>query len=47
MEKNTETTALGDDSNLSEISKSEDERRRQNKDYARNLGLDVIDPIGD
>ncbi len=47
MEKNTETTALGDDSNLSEIPKSEDERRRQNEDYARNLGLDVIDPIGD
>lgn len=47
MEKNTKTAALGDDSNLSEMPKSEDERRRQNEDYARNLGLDVIDPIGD
>ena len=47
MEKNTETTALGDDSNLPEMPKSEDEQRGQNEDYARNLGLDVIDPIGD
>lgn len=47
MERNTTTAALGDDSNLSKISKSEDEQRRQNEDYARNLGLEVVDPIGD
>lgn len=44
MEKNTKTFALEDDP---EMPKSEDEQRRQNEDYARNLGLDVIDPIGD
>lgn len=47
MEKNTKTLALGDDPKISEMPKSEDEQRRQNEDYARNLGLDVIDPIGD
>lgn len=47
MEKNTKTLALRDDSKIPEMPKSEDERRRQNEDYARNLGLDVIDPIGD
>lgn len=47
MEKNTKTTALRDDHKIPEMPKSEDEQRRQNEDYARNLGLDVIDPIGD
>ena len=47
MEKNTKTLALGDDPKISKMPKSEDEQRRQNEDYARNLGLDVIDPIGD
>lgn len=47
MERNTKTLTLGDDPKISEIPKSEDEQRRQNEDYARNLGLDVIDPIGD
>ena len=47
MERNTKTLTLGDDPKISEMPKSEDEQRRQNEDYARNLGLDVIDPIGD
>ena len=47
MEKNTKTFALEDDPKIHEMPKSEDEPRRQNDDYARNLGLDVIDPIGD
>ena len=47
MKRNTKTLALGDDPKISEMPKSEDEQRRQNEDYARNLGLDVIDPIGD
>lgn len=47
MEKNTKTLALEDDPKIHEMPKSEDEQRRQNEDYARNLGLDVIDPIGD
>lgn len=47
MEKNTKTFALEDDTKIPEMPKSEDEQRRQNEDYARNLGLDVIDPIGD
>ena len=47
MEKNTKTFALEDDPKIPEMPKSEDEQRRQNEDYARNLGLDVIDPIGD
>lgn len=46
MEKNTKTFALEDDPKIPEMPKSEDEQRRQNEDYARNLGLDVIDPIG-
>ena len=44
MEKNTKTFALEDDPKIPEMPKSEDEQRRQNEDYARNLGLDVIDP---
>lgn len=47
MEKNTKTFALEDDPKISEMPKSEDKQRRQNEDYARNLGLNVIDPIGD
>ena len=47
MEKNTKTLALEDDPKIPEMPKSEDEQRRQTEDYARNLGLDVIDPIGD
>lgn len=47
MERNTKTLTLGDDPKISEMPKSEDEQHRQNEDYARNLGLDVIDPIGD
>ncbi len=47
MERNTKTLTLGDDPKISEMPKSEDEQRRQNEDYARNLGLNVIDPIGD
>lgn len=47
MEKNTKTFALEDDPKIPAMPKSEDEQRRQNEDYARNLGLDVIDPIGD
>lgn len=47
MERITKTLTLGDDPKISEMPKSEDEQRRQNEDYARNLGLDVIDPIGD
>ena len=47
MEKNTQTFALEDDPKIPEMPKSEDEHRKQNEDYARNLGLDVIDPIGD
>lgn len=47
MERNTKTLTLGNDPKISEMPKSEDEQRRQNEDYARNLGLDVIDPIGD
>ena len=47
MERNTKTLTMGDDPKISEMPKSEDEQRRQNEDYARNLGLDVIDPIGD
>lgn len=47
MERNTKTLTLGDDPKISEMPKSEDEQRRQNEDYARNLGLDVINPIGD
>lgn len=47
MERNSKTLTLGDDPKISEMPKSEDEQRRQNEDYARNLGLDVIDPIGD
>ena len=47
MERNTKTLTLGDVPKISEMPKSEDEQRRQNEDYARNLGLDVIDPIGD
>ncbi len=47
MEKNTKTFALEDDPKIPKMPKSEDEQRRQNEDYARNLGLDVIDPIGD
>ena len=39
--------ALEDDPKIPKMPKSEDEQRRQNEDYARNLGLDVIDPIGD
>ena len=39
MEKNTKTFALEDDPKISEMPKSEDEQRRQNEDYARNLGL--------
>ena len=39
MENNTKTLALEDDPKIPEMPKSED--------YARNLGLDVIDPIGD
>lgn len=46
MEKDTQTPALGDEPKIPELPKSEDERRRQNEEYARNLGLDVIDPIG-
>lgn len=46
MEKNTKPFALEDDPKIPEMPKSEDEQRRQNEDYARNLGLDVIDPIG-
>ena len=47
MENNTKTLALEDDPKIPEMPKSEEEQRRQNEDYARNLGLDVIDPIGD
>ena len=47
MENNTKTLALEEDPKITEMPKSEDEQRRQNEDYARNLGLDVIDPIGD
>ena len=47
MEKNTKPFALEDDPKIPEMPKSEDEQRSQNEDYARNLGLDVIDPIGD
>ena len=46
MEKNTNPFALEDDPKIPEMPKSEEAQRRQNEDYARNLGLDVIAPIG-
>ena len=47
MERNTKTLTLGDDPKFSELPKREDEQRSQNEDFARNLGLVVIDPIVD
>ena len=47
MDENSINAELNSEEFKNEMPKGKDDQRKQNEDYARRLGLEVIDPLKD